>query len=296
MAQTPSSRIFIVFIVLTLIWGTTWAAIRVGLEGIPPFTGVSARFVIAGVVLMAVVLARRVPLGRKPHERWLWVVHGVLSYCVSYGVTYWCEQWLPSGLTSVIFATFPLFTVLFAHLLVAGERMRLMSALGALTGFAGIAVIYSEDFDLLGGPQVMIAAIVMLVSPAVAALASVLIKRFGGDIHPLSLTAVPMLIAGGVMGGVAAATERAEPVNLNLPSVAALLYLAIIGSAVTFTLYFWLLRRTTANKAALIAYTTPVIAVLLGVAAFDEPFTVRTLVGSLFVMAGVIVASRAGKA
>ena len=123
MSAPSPARILVTFIVLTLIWGTTWAIIRVGLEGIPPFTGVALRFAIAGAVLL--VLARRagIPLGRMRTERRLWIVNAVLSFCVSYGVVYWAEQWLPSGLASVLFATFPLWVALLAHLALPAERL-----------------------------------------------------------------------------------------------------------------------------------------------------------------------------
>ncbi len=294
MAGRLSQRTILVavFVVLSLIWGTTWAAIRVQLEGIPPLAGVSLRFAIAGSLLLTLALIRRVPLGRAPHERWLWVANGLLSFCVSYGVTYWCEQWLPSGLASVLFATFPLFVVLLAPLLLPGDRLGRWTVLGTLVGFAGVAVIYSEDFDRLGGREVWIAALVMLLSPLAAALASVLVKRFGGAIHPLSLTAPPMLIAAFVMGGLSGLLERDETLTLALKPTLALLYLALFGSAVTFTGYFWLLKRVTASQAALIAYTTPVIAVATGALLLAEPVTWRVLVGAALVIAGVVFAAR----
>lgn len=279
-----------VFVVLSLIWGTTWAAIRYSLDGIPPLIGVSLRFAIAGSVLLVVALIRRIPLGRAPHERWLWVANGLLSFCVSYGVTYWCEQWLPSGLTAVLFATFPLFVVLLAPLVLPGGGIGRRTVIGTFVGFAGVAVIYSEDFDRLGGTQAWAAALVMLISPLAAALASVLVKRFGGAIHPLSLTAPPMLIAALVMGALSALLERDQVLTFGLKPTLALLYLAVFGSAVTFTGYFWLLKRVTASQAALIAYTTPVIAVATGAVLLSEPVTWRILAGAALVISGVIFA------
>jgi drug/metabolite transporter (DMT)-like permease len=101
---------------LTLVWGTTWAAIRVGLQGMPPFTAVALRFAIATVILLAIARAMKVRLGAEPHEKTLWLVNGALIFSVSYGVVYWSEQYVPSGLAAILFATFALVT-LFAHLL-----------------------------------------------------------------------------------------------------------------------------------------------------------------------------------
>ncbi len=292
MSAAGRGRLIGGFLLLTLIWGTTWAAIRIGLEGVPPFTGVAVRFAIAGTLLLALALALGVPLGRGRHEKALWLANGILSFCLSYAIIYWSEQHIPSGLAAVLFATNPLFVAALAHFLLAGERLTAAAVAGLVLGFAGVAVIYSDDLSRLGGPQVRLAALVMLVSPLVSAVATVVIKRWGRDVHPLSLSAVPMLIASLVMGAVAFLVERHRPLVFDARSVGALFYLAILGSAVTFTVYYWLLARVTATRLALLSYLIPIVAVAVGAAAFDEPLRPRLLAGSALVLAGVVIVSR----
>ena len=278
------------FLLLVAIWGTTWATIRVSLEGFPPFTGVAIRFAIAAAVLLALAKARGVRLGALRSERWLWWSNGLLSFCGSYAVVYWCEQWVPSGLASILFATFPLLVAVMAHVAIPGESLTLRALGGVAVGFAGVAVIFSEDFALLGGRKVLLASCVMLVSPFVSAISNVIIKRFGAGIHPVSLSSVPMAIAAGVMGALAWTLERDLPFAPTPRAWAALVYLAVFGSAVTFTLYYWLLSHVSATRASLIAYLTPVVAVAIGAIALDEPVTARTLGGSALVLAGVALA------
>jgi len=280
------------FLLLTLIWGTTWAAIRIGLDGVPPFTGVAVRFAIAGTLLLALALALGVRLGRGRHEKALWLANGILSFCLSYAIIYWSEQHIPSGLAAVLFATNPLVVAALAHFLLAGERLTAAAVAGLVLGFAGVAVIFSDDLTLLGGPQVRLAALVMLGSPLVSAMSAVAIKRWGSDVHPLSLSAVPMLIASVVMGAVAFLVERHRPLVLDARSVGALLYLAILGSAVTFTVYYWLLARVSATRLALMSYLIPIVAVAVGAALFDEPLRPRLLAGSALVLLGVVIVSR----
>lgn len=282
------------FVLLTLIWGTTWATIRIGLEGIPPFAGVALRFGIASVVLLALGRALGVRLGRQRHEVMLWLVNAALAFCVSYGVVYWAEQWVPSGLTAVLFATFPLFVAILAHFALPGERLVPASLVGVVLGFGGVAVIFSEDFTLLGGSQVAVASAVMLLSPVAAAIASVAIKRFGKNVHPFSLTAIPMGLTAVIMGAVSFALERDRELTFDRTSVAALLYLAIFGSAVTFTLYYWLLSHISATRVSLIAYLVPLVAVGIGAGLMDEPLTLRTLAGTVLVIGGVALTVRAG--
>jgi drug/metabolite transporter (DMT)-like permease len=280
------------FALLILIWGTTWAAIRIGLQGVPPFAGVAIRFTIAGALLLALALAAGVRLGRARHEKPLWLANGVLSFCLSYTIVYWSEQYIPSGLAAVLFATNPLFVAALAHVLLANERLSPRAGGGLLLGFAGVAVIFSDDLALLGGAQVRHAALVMLVAPLVSALAMVAIKRWGTGVHPLSVSAVPMLFAGAVMGAAALLFERGQPLVLDGPSVGAILYLAVLGSAVTFTVYYWLLARVTATRLALISYVIPVVALAVGALLFDEPLRPRLLAGSALILAGVVLVSR----
>jgi drug/metabolite transporter (DMT)-like permease len=281
-----------VFLLLTLIWGTTWAAIRIGLEGIPPFTGVALRFAIAAMLLLIVGRMMRVRFGRERGEIALWIVNGLLAFCASYGIVYWAEQWVPSGLAAVLFATYPLIVAILAHFAIPGERLNPVSVAGILLGFAGVAVIFSEDFEKLGGEMVALASLVMLGSPLVAAIASVAIKKWGAGIHPFSLTAVPMLMTAVIMGALAAVFERGRPLIFDRTSVGALLYLAVFGSAVTFSLYYWLLSHISVTRVSLIAYTIPLVAVAVGAGFLNEPITARTLAGSLLVVLGVALAVR----
>jgi drug/metabolite transporter (DMT)-like permease len=280
------------FLLLVLIWGTTWAAIRIGLQGVPPFTGVAARFAIAGALLLALAPPLGVRLGRGRHEKALWLANGGLSFCLSYAIVYWSEQYIPSGLAAVLWATYPLFVAALAHLLLAGERLGAAAVAGLVLGFAGVVAIFSDDLSLLGGEAVRHASLVLLVSPLVSALATVAIKRWGSGVHPLSLSAVPMLIASFAMAAVALAFERHRTLVLDVRSVGALLYLAILGSAVTFTVYYWLLARVTATRLALTSYLIPIVAVAVGAALFDEPLRPRVLAGAALILAGVVIVSR----
>lgn len=277
---------------LVAIWGTTWAAVRISLVGFAPMTGVTLRFMAAALLLLVFAHVAGIPLRAvNRNDRRLRILHAALSFCVSYGVVFWAEQWISSGLASVLFATFPLIVAVMAHCVLPEERMTLQAALGTVLGFLGIAVIFAEDFDRLGGRMVGVAALVMLISPFVAAISSVAFKKWGSGIRPVAFNAVAILYASVVMGVIAALTERHRPMEIEYWPVAAVLYMAVAGTAISFPLYFWLLEHMRARQVALIGYGTPVVAVFLGVAFLDETMTARTMVGSAMVVLGVIAAS-----
>jgi drug/metabolite transporter (DMT)-like permease len=269
--------------------------IKVGLQGIPPFAGVGLRFTLAGIVLL--LLFR--PLGGRfensARERWMWMVNALLPFSLSYGIVYWTEQWLTSGLTSILFATLPLLMAPMAHLWLPDERLTARSLIGVLIGFSGVVLIFSEDLVALAGARADRAALVMLFSPLAVAIGNVIVKRWGAGLHPLSLTAVPMLLTGVLMG-VVAATFESTPMRFDAVSLGALFYLALVGTALTFSLYFWLLERVPATQLSLIAYIAPVIAVGVGALFLDEQLTARTLGGAALVVVGVALGTARGAA
>lgn len=294
-AGAPASRgiVATAIVAITLIWGTTWAVIRIGLEGIPPLTGVAVRFGLAAAVLYALARKWGVKLGGARYERRVWIANGLLSFSISYGVVYWAEQWVPSGLSAVLFATYPLFIGILAAFFLRDERMGARGIVGSLIGFVGVAVIFSEDLRALAGPGTLFAAVVFLLAPLTSAGGSVVVKRWGKGIHPLSVTIVPMAIASVLTGIVAAFVERGREIHLDAVSVGAVLYLAVFGSAVTFGVYYWLLQHYAATRLGLIAYVIPVVAVLIGTVFLDEPFTARIAAGGVLVLGGVAMAARA---
>jgi drug/metabolite transporter (DMT)-like permease len=291
--KSPSKPMAVaVAVFLTLIWGTTWAAIRVSLEGFAPLTGLAMRFAIGGLILLAAALVRGVRLGRTRYERPLWAVQAVFVFGISYGLVYWAEQWVPSGLTSVLFSTLPLFVVLFAWFIVPEERLGKLGLFGIVVGFAGVAVIFSDDLRQLGGAEVRTAASVLLLAPMATGFAEVAVKRWGVHVHSLSLTSVPMTASAAVLAAIALGLERHRPMSFEPGPVAAVLYLAVIGSAVTFSLFFWLMKHVSVTHLSMIAYGIPVVAVTLGTVFLDEPLTVRVVVGAALVVSGAALVMR----
>jgi drug/metabolite transporter (DMT)-like permease len=277
---------------LILIWGSTWAAIRIGLQGVPPFTSLFLRFALASVTLLVLAPRLGAKLSGGKREWKLWIASGLLTFGISYGVVYWSEQWVPSALASILFATFPLFVAGLARFFLPGETLRGSAVAGIVLGFVGVGIIFSEDLGQLGGPNVALYSVVMLLSPISSALGNVLVKAYGKNIHPLTVTVIPMMIGCGIMGALAVIFERDLPRRFDALSVGSIVYLALFGTALTFTLYFWLLSHLPATKLSLITYGTPIVAVILGDLLLGEKITPRVLAGAGTVIAGVFLAGR----
>jgi putative membrane protein PagO len=271
------------------IWGTTWFAIKVDLRYLPPLTGVGMRFVLAGLVLLAVGALRRdlVPLRALP-----WRLVLVLASCLfglNYVLTYVAEQGLASGLTAVLFGTLPFFTFFYGHYLV-NERTTPRIWIGTAIAFGGVAVISLVGQTRGSWPYVL----AIVAAAAVSGFANVYAKRHS-HYAPLAVLGPSMLIAGVVVGIAGIAIEHPDVHRALAPgSIGSLLYLALLGSAVTFFINMWLLKHVEVWVVNFSSLIIPVIAVLVGIVFGGESFGGRELLGAAMVVAGMWFALSAG--
>ncbi|MCA8957932.1 MAG: EamA family transporter [Planctomycetes bacterium] len=288
----PSPRIVNLSVaLLCALWGSTWVVIRGGLADLPPLTSAGLRFLIAGLLMAWLVrLLGRFESGAPP-ARGVWVLVGVLNFAVSYGVVYWVEQFLPSGLVAVLWGVFPLLMAASGHLFLPGERLRGLQWLGFAAGFSGIVLLFSTDLQGIGAGAIPAAALLLL-SPLVCAVGTTVVKRCASGTSSLRLNRNAMLLGSVLLLGAAAWVERDRKFAWSLRAWASIGYLAVFGTVVTFGVYFWLLRFAAANKLSLVSYVTPVVALWLGWLCADEPVRGSTLAGTALVAAGVLAALR----
>lgn len=270
---------------MCLIWGTTWLAIKIGLHSVGPLTGVGLRFLIAGVLLFAVAVARRElrPLRDLPWK--LIAVWAVFTFTCDYTLLYVAETHVDSGLTSVLFGTLPFFTFGFARLL-AGERVSPRVAVGSVGAFAGVAII-SLGGGVHGSPLYALAAI----GAAVAASFATAYTKRAPAAAPLSSLPYAMTIAGVGILIAGLVFERTDwHAALSPTSIGAVLYLSVAGSGIAFFCMLWLLERLPAGTIGMSSLTFPVIAITVGVFFGGEHFGARDLFGSALVIAGMAIA------
>ncbi len=276
----------VVFGILTLIWGTTWLGIKIGLESFPPFFSLALRFGLSGPIFLLIMKLRGVKIPWEPRYQPFFLTIGFLSFVVSYGVVYWSEQYITSGLAAVLFALLPLLTAVFAHFMLHEEKLGTWKVAGLGLSLAGIAIIYSEDLRQIH-PLAPVAALVMLISPAVTALSGVLSKRRSREISPLAMAGIPMTYGAIAHTILWLLLERGEPIAWTWPGVMSVLYLTLFGSVIAFGGYYWLLQHMPVGRLALMAYLTPIVALLLGIFGAHEHMTARIMIGATLVLAGV---------
>jgi drug/metabolite transporter (DMT)-like permease len=277
----------IVWLVLCLIWGSTWLFIKLGLRDLPPFTFAGVRFLLASVILWAIVIAWRRPLPKSRRD-WLklaWV--GSITFALNYGLIFWGEQHISSGLAAVLQATIPAFGLVFAHFYLPKERLTARKLAGVATGVAGVGLIFYDQMKIEGVAALQ-GSVALLLSSVCAAYSNVFIKARLQHIDSSVIAAgqmvwgiFPLLALGVVLEG--------DPFDhhWSRQAVLSLAYLALIGSVLAFLLYFWLVTKIEVTKTMLISLVTPVTALLIGWITLDEKLSWRVAAGTAAILAGI---------
>jgi drug/metabolite transporter (DMT)-like permease len=283
-------KIFFVYAMLCFIWGSTWLAIRFGLETLTPIYSAGLRFSLAALFILILMKIRGVKLQLDKISIRLYLTMGFLSFVIPFGLVYWAEQYVPSGMASVLFAVFPFFVAIFSFLFIASESFDIFKILGIVIGFSGIVIIFSDSFSgdinyyLIGMFAIVLSAIMQ-------AGIAITIKKYGYHLNPLSMNFVPMLIAGISMLVIGLAFEDTSTNSFELNAVLSILYLAFFGSVITFTSYYWLLKKINIVILSLTAFITPITALILGYIFYNEQLSTNDFVGSAFVLFGVFGAN-----
>jgi drug/metabolite transporter (DMT)-like permease len=279
------------------VWGSTFLAIRFGVHEVPPFLFAAMRFSIAGLVLYGWMMARGEPLPNR--RQWMSVcLLALLIFVVDYGLLFWAEQRVPSGIAAVMMATIPVFMALSEILLLRTQRLTVRLAFALLIGIGGVAVLMSRSLNFLnllnlGGAPVDTAGAVAIIIGAISwSIASVLTRKLPLPPSKVMSSGAQML-TGGVFLALASAAlgefRSFHPSTVSRAAWLSLLYLIIAGSIIGFTAYLWLIHHESPTKVGTYAYVNPVVAVVIGYFFGGEALGLRTILGTLCVLISVLV-------
>ena len=290
--QTLDLPLVLAFFAIYVIWGSTFLAIRTAVLLVPPWLCAGTRFFTAGVLLYAYARLRGTPPPVWREWRSLAVI-GLLMFSATYGALFWAEQYVPSGITSVLEATLPLITVLLEVFVLRQQKFRWRVAIAVLLGFCGVAMMVMKSGKQSFGVW---PCLVILGGSTAWALGSVLTRATMGQ-RALKLpesrvltAGAEMMLGGAVLLAISAAAGELHPFPV-IPAKAAwcLLYLIVAGSLIGFSAFVYLLRRMPASRVASHAYVNPVVAVALGYFVAGEEITTRTLAGAALVVGSVVL-------
>lgn len=277
-------------------WGTTYLAIRVGLETLPPTLLAGMRFITAGTVLFIFVRGwriERLPTGRE----WLHqAIVGLMLLGVGNGLVVWAEVWIPSGMAALMIATSPFWVAGFERLRSDGERIGLRALVGMLIGFAGLVLLVAPD---LFGATLSIGYLVGMAAIQIACASwsggSVYAKHHHTKVAPLMGAAIQMLCAGVALTLLGTTLGEWRVLHFSPRSLMALAYLTLFGSIVAYGSYIYVVQKLPLSVVSTYSYVNPVIAVLLGWVVLAEPLGWRVMTAMLIILGGVALVKTAAK-
>jgi len=273
------------YLTVIIIWSTTPLAIQWSSVGVGYEFGVAARMLIGLLALLLAIRLRGLPLPWNAHARNVYLVSGI-SIFIAMSLVYWSAQFIPSGWISVIFGLSPLITSAFASLILRESSLTAGRVIGMLLGLLGLIVVFAEGLSMADAAWM---GVVGVTAGTVAhSLGAVLLQKLKTDIAAISITAGSLIVATPffIMNFI---LMQSWPDQISAVTMLSIVYLSILGSAVGFPLYFFLLKNLNAERVALIALITPITALLVGALLNDEIISTRVWLGTALILSGLAV-------
>ena len=293
-AASGKPRIVLGYIVICLIWGTTWLAIKFATFTLPPFFSAGIRFTIASLVILLVLKVRRYKYRFDFKQLIFLLLVGLGSFSIQYGLVYWAEGRITSGLTAVTFAVMPFFVAVISKYFLKSERLSFWKAFGILLGFTGLVVIFGNDLHV--GTMDRAEGILAVVFSALCnAVVAVSVKKYGTDIDPIYINLIPMALGAVTLILASLAFEDWHAIEFNTSTVLAMLYLSIFGSVIAFGIYYYLLKHISVVLLSMTSFITPVLALISGAVFLGEKFPSGTLLGAALILVGILVMNTLGE-
>ncbi len=292
----PRWKTLLAFAIIYFVWGSTFLAIRVGVHEVPPLVLASMRFFTAGAVLYFWMRAKGTPVPTKRE----WGAVTLLAFCifvVDYGLLFWAEQRVPSGVAAVMLAMIPVFMTLSEIVFLRTQRLTVRLSFALLVGIAGVVVLVSRSVGLAEKAVDPAGAVALVIASISWSVASILSRKVAQPESKVMSSGAQMM-SGGFMLAIAA-FAFGEFRGFHIGSVSrgawfALIYLIVAGSIIGFTAYVWLIHHESPTKVGTYAYVNPVVAVIIGYFLGGEVVGARTILGSLLVLISVVVITTAG--
>ncbi len=282
-------KIYIAYALLSIIWGTTWYALKVSLnEGMVPSYAVGIRFLFGGLIFWAIMFFRKekLPLNKKAIS--IYLQFGFLNFGISYALTYWATQYIYSNLASILWASFPIITTIMAHFYLPNEKLNIKKTISLLLGIIGAVLIITQSGNF-GGTNVSIGIVVILVAIIVASWPNAYLKKYTNVVNTFQLNAMSQSIGGIFLLCIAVFTEPGQAMIWTKVNLFATAYLIIFGSVITFSLYFWLFSYLSLSQITYVAFFPPIIAIFIGWIFLNERLSFIILLGASLIIFGALL-------
>jgi drug/metabolite transporter (DMT)-like permease len=290
-----TGKIWAVYLYCCAVWGSAWVVIRIGLRDLPPFHFAAIRMTLACLLIAPLAWTRG---SRRPSRREAgWIAwSGFLQIGLSYAFIFTASQWIPAGLSAILYCTFPIWVGVFAHFLLPDEPLTVTTICALALGLFGVVLVQGpETLEVLKAREVgplFLGGLLVLASAVLGAYANVLNKQKFAAVSPFQNVWAQTLVGSAFLWLLAVLREQAAPLHWNASALFSLVYLALFCTAMTFAGLFWLIPRVPVAVVGTIPLGETLVAVGLGAIALGEKLSARVLIGGLFILAGVLGVAR----
>jgi putative membrane protein PagO len=279
-----------IFIALSLIWSSTWIAIKVGLESLPPFLSLGIRFFVAFLFLASYIRLQKIKFPRSVREHLFFLAFGMINFTGGYAFVYWGEQYIPSGLTSVLFSIMPFYVLIISWRLFPQDKISWQKILGVSLGFAGLVVIFRDQLDIKAMDQnVFYGMLAVLIAPLFSAFGAIMGKKATLRMNPFVLNTLPLFYSSVFFFILSCFVEQNTHPLFDARAIFSILYLGLFGTSIAFVMYFWMMKHTSVIMMSMITYVTPPLALIWGWIILDESISSLLVLGLLFIFSGIYI-------
>jgi len=280
----------LLYILICLIWGSTWIAIKIGLTQAPPLYTAGFRFIIAFFILVTIVKVKGLSYP-KSYKAFLTLGYpGLYMYGASYALIYFSELYISSALAAVLFASFPFFVALLSFRSLKNEKLNALGWLGLFFGLTGVILISIDSLQT--SRDLFLGTLLSLAGSFAAAYGMILHKKDFSRENIFVAATVQMSCGGLILVPAALIFEKWSDFIFSIESIGSIVYLAVFGSVIAFLGYYWLLARTRAVTVSLIAFITPIVAIFIGVLFFSENLSLLIILGTILILSGILMVER----
>jgi drug/metabolite transporter (DMT)-like permease len=291
-ARMPPLRVVAGYASVALIWGSTWAAIKIGVNDVPPFVFAFARALAVAALLTIVAVVLRQPFPRGRRSVAMAIVVGLINIGWSWAIIFWSEQFVPSGLVAVFGAAAPVWTAVLAHFMVKGDRLSALKVVGLVLGLGGTVILIGAP-DAADGVAGLVATALLALMALTWAIAAILQSRYLTQVAPIPTVALGTW-ASALFLTPLALLQISSAQHWTTASILAFAYLVIFGTCFGMVVSLWLYRKLRPTTITLIQVIVPAEAILIGTLWLGEPVTIRMLGGAALVVAAVTLNAIAG--
>ncbi|MBI1937922.1 MAG: EamA family transporter [Ignavibacteriales bacterium] len=282
---------FLSWVAICIIWGTTYLAIRVGVEDLPPILFSGLRWLIAGPILLSILKYRGMAFPKKSDLVPIMII-GLALLGLGNGLVVFAEQWIPSGLTALLITTVPFWIVGIESLSPSKTKVNFKIMVGLSLGLVGVGIIFGTDLKTLFDPQYLTGVIGIMVAIIGWSAGTVYSKHKKVNVHPLMSASVQMTVSGAVLSLLGLALGEVDKFNFTAESFAAFTYLIIVGALIAYSAYIYAIAHLPISFVSTYAYVNPIIALFLGWLVLDEKINTTIIVAAVIILIGVAVVKK----